>query len=148
MGVASVHRGSPAEREVRVGVRVWGTVDDRLIELLAKPGGTGSGIRIEGLPLGQSRTTGDRVRAALVNSGLLHREPVAVIHLDPPIRAGSTSDLDLPIALAALAKIGVISQVGWIFAGGRLGLDGRIHIDLDNRLSIVTVVTDLCSADP
>ena len=88
------------------------------------------------------------MRAALVNSGLLVREPVAVVRIDPPIRAGATSDLDLPIALAALAQLGVIRRVGWIFAGGRLGLDGRIHIDLDNRLSIVTVVTDLCSADP
>ncbi|MEO8424648.1 MAG: magnesium chelatase domain-containing protein [Actinomycetota bacterium] len=129
-------------------VRVWGTVDDRLIELRAEPGGAGSGIHIEGLPHGRARTTGDRVRAAIVNSGLLPREPAGVIRLDPPIAVGATSDLDLPIALAALAQLGVIRQVGWIFAGGRLGLDGRIHIDSDECLSIVSVVTDLRSAAP
>ena len=61
--------------------------------------------------------------------------------------AGVTHELDLPIALAVLAQAGMIEGVRWIFAGGRLGLDGRIYADgLDESPSIVTAVTALRSA--
>jgi hypothetical protein len=88
------------------------------------------------------------MRAALVNSGLLGELPAVVVRLDPGVMAGVTNELDLPIALAVLARTGVIVGVRWIFAGGRLGLDSRIYSDgLDGSPSIVTVVTALRSAE-
>lgn len=83
----------------------------------------------------------------MINSGLLREPPAVVVRLDPGVMAGVTNELDLPIALAVLARAEVIVGVRWIFAGGRLGLDGRIYAaGLDGSPSIVTVVTALRSA--
>ncbi len=129
-----------------MGVRVWGVVGDRLIELRAEPATSGAGIRVEGLPEERTRTTADRVRAALVNSGLVRDVPPVAIRLEPPVRAGTTSDLDLALALAVLAGVGVIgSGLGWILATGRLGLDGTVHArGLTARTTLAGVVGSLC----
>lgn len=128
-----------------MGVRVWGVAEDRLIELLAERAPDGAGMRIEGLPGDRVRTAADRVRAALVNSGLLREVPSVTLRVRPPLRAGATSDLDLPLALAVLAHAGLVaSGLRWILATGRLGLDGTIHADdLTGPTTIVSVVTVL-----
>jgi magnesium chelatase family protein len=113
-----------------MGVRVWGLLEDRLIELRVQPAGEDRGFRIEGLPEGRMRTTTDRVRAALVNSGLVLEAPSVVIRLEPAVRSGRTGDLDLGLALVALAATGVVgSGLRWILGTGRLGLDGTVHAD-------------------
>jgi predicted ATPase with chaperone activity len=118
-----------------------------LIEVRAEPAPDGGGLRIEGLPQTRVRTTADRVWAALTNSGLLRELPPVAVRLHPCVMAGVTNELDLPIALAVLARAEVIPGVPWIFATGRLGLDGRIYADgLDESPSIVTAVTALRSA--
>jgi magnesium chelatase family protein len=130
-------------------VRIWGTAGDRLIEVRNEPGSGADGLLIVGLPQSRLRTTADRVRAALVSSGLLHDLPPVVVRIHPCLSAGATNELDLPIALAVLARAGVIHNVPWILANGRLGLDGQIHaIDLEMSPSIVTVVTELCGESP
>ena len=128
-----------------MGVRVWGVVEDRLIEVLFRGADPGVGISIEGLPEGRSRTTADRVRAALVNSGLVPEAPAVAVRLSPRVYQGQTSELDLPVALAALAFDGLVgSGLRWIFATGRLGLDGSVFSsDLEERVSIVRYVTAL-----
>lgn len=127
-------------------VRVWGVVEDRLIELRVEPATSGVGIRIEGLPGDRTRTTADRVRAALVNCGLVPGAPPVAVRLEPPLRAGTTSGLDLAVALAGLAQAGVLgSGLGWILATGRLGLDGRVHAPgLADGLTLADVVGSLC----
>ncbi len=129
-----------------MGVRVWGVVEDRLIELRVEPATGGFGFRIEGLPEDRTRTTADRVRAALLNSGLVREAPAVAIRLEPLIRAGTSSDLDLALALAALAGLGVIGAgLRWILATGRLGLDGTVHArELAERRTLAEVVHSLC----
>lgn len=112
-------------------MRVWGVADDRLIELRVEPAaGAGAGLCIEGLPEGRARTARDRVHAALVNSGLLGKVPSVTVRVRPAIPVGDTTDLDLPIAFALLGRMGRVPHgVGWIYAIGRLGLDGGLHAD-------------------
>jgi magnesium chelatase family protein len=129
-----------------VDVRVWGLVDDRLIEMRVEPLGGEAGMRILGLWDKRARTTADRVRAALVNSGLTQEAPRLTIRLEPPVLAGTTGDLDLAIALAALTGAGVLEAgLRWVLASGRLGLDGTVHArELAERTSLADVVGSLC----
>jgi magnesium chelatase family protein len=128
-----------------MGVRVWGVVEDRLVEVRAEPGASGTGIRIEGLPADRVRTTADRVRAALVNTRLVGGTPAVTIRLEPAIPGGPTSELDLAIALALLASAGLLgSGLRWILASGRLGLNGSVHVrELEEPSSVVRIVTAL-----
>lgn len=129
-----------------MGVRVWGLVDDRLIELRVESLAGEAGMRILGLSDRRARTTADRVRAALVNSGLMQEAPQLTIRLEPPVLAGTTSDLDLALALAALAGAGVLEAgLRWVLASGRLGLDGTVHWQgLKERTTLADVVGSLC----
>ena len=128
-----------------MAVRVWGVVGDRLIEVCVEPS-AGAGIQIEGLPESRTRTARDRVRATLFNSALVREDPYVVIRLEPAVRAGATSALDLALALGVLGGVGVIAPgVRWILATGRLGLDGMVHADgLAEWLSLSDVVESLC----
>jgi len=128
-----------------VAVRVWGVAGDRLVEVLVEPGS--EGIRVVGLPLDRGRTTADRVRAALVNSGLVRCSLSAAVRLDPALPGGgATSDLDLPIALGVLAHLGALdTKVRWLMATGRLGLDGIVHAEkLGERISLADVLAFAC----
>jgi len=128
-----------------MGVRVWGVVEDRLIEVRVRAAQPEAGMSIEGLPEGRARTTADRVRAALVNPGIVSEAPAVAIRLEPAVLGGRTSELDLTIALATLAHDGRLGAgLRWIFATGRLGLDGSVFAeDLEERASIVRFVTAL-----
>jgi predicted ATPase with chaperone activity len=124
-----------------VGCRVWGLVEDRLIEVRSEPG---AAFQILGLPEDRSRTTSDRVRAALLNSGLVVEVPSVVIHVQPELRHGPTSDLDLPVALGCLELTDLLG-LPWILARGRLGLDGRVVVpDLVERITLADVLERLC----
>lgn len=127
-------------------VRVWGVVDDRLIEVRSEALEGSAEIRIEGLPEGRTRTTRDRVRAALVNSSLVPEVPPLSVRLEPAVRGPTTSDLDLPIALAVLVHVGVVhADVRWVLATGRLGLDGAVQrAELPERPTLADVVGALC----
>jgi hypothetical protein len=78
-----------------------------------------------------------------VNSGLVSEAPGTAIHVMPPLDAGPTADLDLPIALAGLASGNVLGEeLRWILASGRLGLDGSIKAaDLPGRVTLADVVS-------
>jgi hypothetical protein len=130
-------------------VRVWSGVEDRLIEVVAEPGAE-PGLRIEGLPDGRGRTAADRVRAAMVNSGLLEEAPGVVLRVEPSVQAGPRGDLDVALALAALAHVGVFrAGLGWIHASGRLRLDGVVHrAGLPGPLTLADVVSTLCHTPP
>jgi predicted ATPase with chaperone activity len=132
-----------------VDVRVWGAVEDRLIELRVEPVTQDLGIRIVGLPERRTRTTADRVRAALVNSLLVREAPPVMIRLEPAVQSGTVSELDLAIALAALASVGAIGKgLRWILATGRLGLDGAVYATGVERLCLPDVVEALCRTPP
>lgn len=127
-----------------MGIRVWGVVEDRLIELCAEPRADG-GLVIEGLPPGMARSSGDRVLAALVNCRLVDQTPAVTVRLRPALHGSPRGELDMAIALAVLGHLRVVdASLAWILATARLGLDGRLHAeDLEESLSLVTVVTAL-----
>lgn len=132
-------------------VRVWGVVEDRLIEVRAgRRGGEPElrleGLRIEGLPPGRTRTTADRLRAAILNSGLVREAPSVLLRVEPPIEDEPSGELDLPLALGALSGAGVVGAgLRSILANGRLGLDGTLHVRAAaEQTSLGEVVEWLC----
>jgi magnesium chelatase family protein len=81
-----------------------------------------------GLPDKAVRESGERVRAALVASGLGLPPKRITINLAPADLPKEGSHYDLPIALALMAALGAIPQDGLdgYLALGELGLDGRL----------------------
>ncbi len=127
--------------------RVWSVIEDRLIEVRAVPSSTdGAGLIIDGLPGDRVRSAADRVRAALLNSGLLGEVRGVTLRVDPPLGSGATSDLDLALALATVVHVRVLGTgLRWILANGRLGLDGMVHASgLDDRPHLSEIVRNLC----
>jgi magnesium chelatase family protein len=84
---------------------------------------------IVGLPDASCREARDRVRAAIVSSGLRWPQRRVTVNLAPSALRKVGSGLDLPIAVALLAADeqldpGVVADVAFI---GELGLDGAIR---------------------
>ncbi|MBE7733503.1 YifB family Mg chelatase-like AAA ATPase [Devosia faecipullorum] len=81
-----------------------------------------------GLPDKAVRESGERVRAALMASGLGLPPKRITINLAPADLPKEGSHYDLPIALALMAALGAIPQDGLdnFLALGELGLDGRL----------------------
>ncbi|WIY52879.1 YifB family Mg chelatase-like AAA ATPase [Devosia sp. YIM 151766] len=81
-----------------------------------------------GLPDKAVKESGERVRAALVASGLGLPPKRITINLAPADLPKEGSHYDLPIALGLMAALGVIPQDGLdgFLALGELGLDGRL----------------------
>ncbi|MFB3737469.1 MAG: magnesium chelatase domain-containing protein [Candidatus Velamenicoccus archaeovorus] len=130
-------------------MRVWGSVGDRLIEVQVEDTSSRTGLLILGLPADRARTAADRIRAALVVSGLLPEAPEVLIRLVPEVRSGPTWDLDLPIAVALLAFTGLIDGgLRWVLGHGRLGLDGQVHTVGLNERATLADVTDSLSDPP
>lgn len=130
-----------------MGIRVWGVVADRLIEVCAEPAADGAvgGLVIEGLPPDVTRTSRDRIRAALVNCRLIDETPAVTIRLRPALRGSPRGELDVAISLAVLGHLGALDGgLAWILVTARLGLDGRVHpTGSEESPSLVTVVTSL-----
>lgn len=97
-----------------MAVRVWSVVDDRLIEICGEGAAEGAGFDVQGLPAARSRTTRDRVRAALVNSGIVSEAPAVRLRLVPSLTQGGKGELDVALALAALSFAGLLGDgPGW-----------------------------------
>lgn len=81
-----------------------------------------------GLPDKAVKESGERVRAALVASGLGLPPKRITINLAPADLPKEGSHYDLPIALALMAALGAIPQdaLDGYLALGELGLDGRL----------------------
>jgi magnesium chelatase family protein len=86
-------------------------------------------VILAGLPDSMLRETRDRVRAAIINSGLAWPHTRITISLSPASLPKRGSCSDLAIALAILAAAGVIpadATAGVLFLG-ELGLDGHLR---------------------
>ena len=83
---------------------------------------------IVGLPDKAVKESGERVRAALVASGLSLPPKRITINLAPADLPKEGSHYDLPIALALMAAIGAFpaDAIDGYVALGELGLDGRL----------------------
>jgi magnesium chelatase family protein len=84
---------------------------------------------IVGLPDAACRESRDRVRAAIVSSGLYWPNRRVTVNLAPSGVRKSGAGLDLPIAVALLAADGQIpsAALGDLAFVGELGLDGSIR---------------------
>ena len=87
------------------------------------------GLSIVGLPDTALNEARDRVRAAVVNSGLKWPNVKTTVSLSPAWLPKRGSGLDLAIALAILAADGQlpVQEVGRILSLGELGLDGMVR---------------------
>jgi magnesium chelatase family protein len=90
--------------------------------------GLPNGLSIIGLPDKAVKESGERVRAALIASGLSLPPKRITINLAPADLPKEGSHYDLPIALALMAAIGAIpaDALSGHLALGELGLDGRL----------------------
>lgn len=86
------------------------------------------GLVLVGLPDKAVRESGERVRAALMASGLGLPPKRITINLAPADLPKEGSHYDLPIALALMGALGAIPQdaLDGYVALGELGLDGRL----------------------
>lgn len=103
-------------------------VEGHLTEVHAATAEGPPGLHITGLPGHTATQTRDRVRAAVINSGLAWPERGIAVTLLPasmPRRGGS---FDLAIAIAVLTASGAVPSVptGCVFVA-ELGLDGRLR---------------------
>ena len=86
------------------------------------------GVVIVGLPDKAIKEAGERVKAALISSGLSLPPKRVVVNLAPADLPKEGSHYDLPIALALMAAIGAFpaDALDGYVALGELGLDGRL----------------------
>ncbi len=87
------------------------------------------GLTMVGLPDAAVRESRDRVRAALVSSGLAWPRRRVTVNLAPSGMKKAGSGLDLPIAMGILVASGVVAPeavAGHAFVG-ELGLDGSLR---------------------
>lgn len=85
-------------------------------------------LTVVGLPAGPVRESGDRIRAAVRNSGLPFSGRKITINLAPADLRKDGALLDLPIALSILCAEGVIpgDSLGKYLVAGELSLDGSV----------------------
>lgn len=87
------------------------------------------GFSVVGLPDASCREARDRVRAAILSSGLRWPQRRMTINLAPSGLRKAGSGLDLPIAMAVLAADGQVDprQLHGLALVGELGLDGAVR---------------------
>ncbi len=111
---------------------------------------------VVGLPDASCREARDRVRAAILSSGLIWPQQRVTVNLAPSsVRKGGGAGLDLPIAVAILAASGQLraDDVAGLAFLGELGLDGGIRtvpgvLPLVDALAAGTVVVpSACAAE-
>src|SRR5699024_1743719 len=131
-------RPSPA-RAVRGGVltvalgRTWAValsgVGGQLVEIEADVGRGLPGVSIVGMPDAAVLQSRDRMRAAVVNSGLTWPAGKVVLSLSPASLPKHGAGFDLPLAVGTLTASGELP--GALFDGvllvGELALDGRVR---------------------
>lgn len=104
-------------------------VDGHLVEVEADLASGLPGLALVGLPDASLHEARDRVKAAVVNSGLAWPQHRITVGLSPAALPKSGSSFDLAIAAAVLAAAGVVpaEAVERRVLFGELGLDGRVR---------------------
>jgi magnesium chelatase family protein len=104
---------------------------------------------VVGLPDASCREARDRVRAAILSSGLKWPQQRVTVNLAPTgVRKGGAG-LDLPIAVALLAADGQIpvEAIAGLAFLGELGLDGSVR-RVPGILALVDAIPDRCVVVP
>lgn len=113
--------------------RTWSVsllgVDGHLVDVEADLARGLPGLALVGLPDAALSEARDRVRAAVVNSGLSWPAQRITVGLSPAALPKSGSGFDLAIAAAVLAAHGAVpgEQLAHTVVLGELGLDGRVR---------------------
>ena len=104
-------------------------VDGHVVEIEADVGGGLPGVHLLGLPDAALRESQDRVRAAVVNSGLVWPNEKVVLALSPATLRKTGSAFDLGLASCVLAAGGLVPQraLDGTVLLGELALDGRLR---------------------
>ena len=104
-------------------------VDGHLVEVEADLAAGLPGLSLVGLPDASLHEARDRVKAAVINSGLAWPQHRITVGLSPAALPKSGSSFDLAIAAAVLAASEIVpaEAVGRRVLFGELGLDGRVR---------------------
>ena len=104
-------------------------VDGRLVSVEVHVSNGLPGLTMVGLPDAAVRESRDRVRAALVSSGLAWPRRRITVNLAPSGMRKAGAGLDLPVAMGVLVASGVLdpAAVDGLAFVGELGLDGSVR---------------------
>ena len=101
--------------------------DVRPVEVQVHVGRQQDRFKLSGLPDTAVREAKDRVRAAVMSSGIRFPNRTVTVNLAPAHLPKSGTDFDLPIALGVLAASGEIPRAGRTVVVGELALDGSVR---------------------
>ncbi|MFZ0014767.1 MAG: YifB family Mg chelatase-like AAA ATPase [Acidimicrobiia bacterium] len=101
--------------------------DVRPVEVQVHVGRQQEQFKLSGLPDTAVREAKDRVRAAVVSSGIKFPNRTVTVNLAPAHLPKSGTDFDLPIALGVLAATGEIPRPRGVVVVGELALDGTVR---------------------
>ncbi len=101
--------------------------DVRAVEVQVHVGRQNDQFKLSGLPDTAVREAKDRVRAAVMSSGISFPNRTVTVNLAPAHLPKSGTDFDLPIALGVLAASREIPHPGRVIVVGELALDGRVR---------------------
>ena len=102
-------------------------IQGRLLDVEVSAAGDAPGLHLAGLREEIRPEARDRVRAAIINSGLPQPQGNLTVSLRPTALAIYGSEVDAAIAVAALAATGVVPARGDLVVLGELSLDGRLR---------------------
>lgn len=119
-------------------------LDARPVRVECTVGGGLPTLRLVGLPDAAVREAGDRVRAAVVRTGLSWPQSRVVVNLAPAALRKNGAGFDLPVALSVLAATEQLpaAALDGLWAFGELGLDGSAR-PLPGALPVAAAVRDL-----
>ena len=101
--------------------------DARPVQVEVHVGHQNESFKLTGLPDAAVREAKDRVRAAIVSSGIRFPNRAITANLAPASLHKGGTDYDFPIALGVLAASHEISELASAIVVGELALDGRIR---------------------
>lgn len=101
--------------------------DVRPVEVQVHVGRQNDQFKLSGLPDTAVREAKDRVRAAVMSSGIQFPNRTVTVNLAPAHLPKSGTDFDLPIALGVLAASKEIPHPGRVVVVGELALDGSVR---------------------
>lgn len=101
--------------------------DVRPVEVQVHVGRQSDQFKLSGLPDTAVREAKDRVRAAVMSSGIKFPNRTVTVNLAPAHLPKSGTDFDLPIALGVLAASKEIPHPGGVVVVGELALDGSVR---------------------
>jgi len=101
--------------------------DVRPVEVQVHVGRQSDQFKLSGLPDTAVREAKDRVRAAVMSSGIRFPNRTVTVNLAPAHLPKSGTDFDLPIAIGVLAASNEIPHPGAAIVVGELALDGSVR---------------------